>query len=118
MTQILSTRIRASALQMVHRAKASHIASALSICDIVAVLYGKVMQVDPAQPRAPQRDRFILSKGHSCVAVYAALAECGFITANDLLSYGQDHSVLMNHISHKVAGRRAAISSETCVRCS
>mgnify|MGYP001182357226 CR=1 FL=1 len=104
MTQALSTRMRANALQMVHRAKASHIASALSICDIVAVLYGKVMRVDPAQPKTPERDRFILSKGHSCVAVYAALAECGFMTANDLLSYGQDHSVLMNHISHKVAG--------------
>ena len=100
----LARRMRASALQMVHRAKASHIASALSICDIVAVLYGQVLHVDPTQPKAPERDRFILSKGHSCVAVYAALAECGFITATDLLGYGQDHSVLMNHISHKVRG--------------
>ncbi len=103
-TAALARRMRASALQMVHRAKASHIASALSICDIVAVLYGQVLRLDPSQPKAAQRDRFILSKGHSCVAVYAALAERGFITYDDLLGYGQDHSALMNHISHKVAG--------------
>jgi transketolase len=100
----LSKHIRIQALQMVHRARASHIGSALSICDIVAVLYGRILHVDPKQPTFSDRDRFILSKGHACVAVYAALAECGFIAHEDLLSYGQDHSVLMNHISHKVAG--------------
>lgn len=100
----LACRMRTHALQMVHRAKASHIGSALSICDIVAVLYSQVLRLDPKQPNAPQRDRFILSKGHACVAVYAALAETGFFPVEDLLKYGQDHSVLMNHISHKVAG--------------
>jgi len=103
-TKLLACRMRSSALQMVHRAKASHIASALSICDIVAVLYGQVLSVNPAQPREPERDRFILSKGHACTAVYAALAHSGFITKDALLSYGQDHSDLMNHISHKVPG--------------
>lgn len=103
-TEELARNIRRGALQMVCRAKASHIASALSICDIVAVLYGQVLSVDPAQAKAPGRDRFILSKGHACVAVYAALAECGFLQADDLLTYGQDNSVLMNHISHKVNG--------------
>lgn len=100
----LSRKMRASALQMVHRAKASHIASALSICDIVAVLYGQILNVDPTQPKAPERDRFILSKGHACSAVYAALAHRGFISKQALLTYGQDHSDLMNHISHKVPG--------------
>lgn len=100
----LARRMRVQALQMVHRAKASHIGSALSICDIIAVLYGQVLRLDPNRPAAGQRDRFILSKGHACVAVYAALAETGFFPADDLLNYGKDHSVLMNHISHKVAG--------------
>lgn len=100
----LARRIRVHALQMVHRAKASHIASALSIADIVAVLYGEVLRVNPAQPQAVDRDRFILSKGHACVAVYAALAECGFFDIDDLLTYGQDNSILMNHVSHKVQG--------------
>lgn len=100
----LARRIRGQALQMVHRARASHIGSALSICDIIAVLYGQVMRLDPQQPNAAGRDRFILSKGHACVAVYAALAETGFFARDELLNYGQDHSVLMNHISHKVPG--------------
>ncbi len=103
-TELLATRMRAHALKMVHQAKAAHIASALSICDIVAVLYGQVLNVDPTEPKALTRDRFLLSKGHACVAVYAALAECGFIARGDLKTYGQDSSVLMNHISHKVAG--------------
>ena len=103
-TLAMACIIRINALQMVHRAKASHIASALSISDIVAVLYGQVLNVNPAQPQASGRDRFLLSKGHACVAVYAALAERGFIPLEDLMTYGQDGSVLMNHISHKVSG--------------
>lgn len=103
-TQQLAGSLRANALQMVHRAGASHIGSALSICDIVAVLYGQILNIDPKYPDWNDRDRFILSKGHACVAIYAALAELGFISNEDLLTYGQDHSVLMNHISHKVPG--------------
>lgn len=89
---------------MVTRAKASHIGSALSITDIVATLYGHALKVDPAQPDHPDRDRFILSKGHACVAVYAALAETGFIDRDLLETYGTDGSLLMAHISHKVPG--------------
>lgn len=103
-THDLGISVRKNALQMVYRASASHIGSALSITDIVAVLYGTILQVDPKNPFWDDRDRFILSKGHACVAVYAALAELGFIESDDLLSYGKDHSALMNHISHKVRG--------------
>ena len=103
-TEALARRIRANAVRMVHRAKASHIASALSISDILAVLYGGVMRFDPQQPRAGARDRFILSKGHACVAVYSTLAEVGLIPAEQLRTYGDDFSWLMNHISHKVDG--------------
>lgn len=103
-TTALARRIRRHALRMVHAAKASHIGSALSIADIVAVLYGGAMRVDPARPEWAERDRFILSKGHACVAVYAALAARGFFPEADLERYGRDHSELMNHISHKVRG--------------
>ena len=89
---------------MVCRANASHIASALSIADIVTVLYGRIMRYTPEAPGDGARDRFILSKGHACVAVYAALAEAGFIAERELETYGEDHSALMNHISHKVPG--------------
>lgn len=103
-TEELACRIRCRALEMVTRAKASHIGSALSIADIVAVLYGRTLRVDPAAPDNPERDRFILSKGHACVAVYAALAETGFIDLAMLQTYGTDGSALMAHISHKVPG--------------
>lgn len=103
-TELLAKSIRINALKMVHRAKASHIASALSITDILAVLYGKVMQFDPVDQSYLKRDRFILSKGHACVAVYSTLAEVGFIPKQQLETYGDDFSWLMNHISHKVNG--------------
>lgn len=103
-SQLLAKQIRTLALQMVARAKASHIGSALSISDILAVLYTNVLRVDPANPAMPERDRLILSKGHACVAVYAALAGRGFFPVVELETYGQDYSNLMNHISHKVPG--------------
>lgn len=103
-TSNLARQIRCRALEMVTRARASHIGSALSITDIVAVLYGRTLRVDPRSPDDPQRDRFILSKGHACVAVYAALAETGFIDPALLQTYGTDGSILMAHISHKVPG--------------
>jgi transketolase len=103
-TKILACRIRQNAVRMVHRARASHIASALSIADILAVLYGRVMSFDPSIPDVDTRDRFILSKGHACVAVYSTLAEVGIISKEQLDTYGMDFSWLMNHISHKVSG--------------
>jgi transketolase len=103
-TKILATKIRRNALKMVHRAKASHIGSALSITDVLAVLYGEVMRFDVDNPKSASRDRFILSKGHACVAVYSTLAEVGFVSQAELETYGDDFSWLMNHISHKVNG--------------
>jgi len=97
-------QVRISALEMVYQAKASHIASALSIADIVSVLYENILNIEPSNPRAPERDRFILSKGHACVAVYAALKQIGILTKDQLETYGEDFSWLMNHISHKVPG--------------
>ena len=103
-TEPLARRIRGQTLRMVTRSKASHIGSALSIADIMAVLYGRALRVSPAAPEHSERDRFILSKGHACVAVYAALAETGFFHQALLETYGADGSMLMAHISHKVPG--------------
>ena len=100
----LAKKIREHSLRMVHRAKASHIGSALSIADILAVLYGGVLDFDKDNPDFDLRDRFILSKGHACVAVYSVLAEMGFIPFSQLETYGEDFSSLMNHISHQVPG--------------
>lgn len=100
----LARNIRVNALRMVHRARASHIASALSIVDILAVLYGRVMNIGPSLIDSEDRDRFILSKGHACVALYSTLAEMNIVAKSELETYGQDFSWLMNHVSHKVPG--------------
>ena len=100
----LARNIRVNALRMVHLARASHIASALSIVDILAVLYGRVMNIGPSLISSETRDRFILSKGHACVALYSTLAEISIIPKSELETYGQDFSWLMNHVSHKVPG--------------
>src|ERR1035437_8962195 len=100
----LAADIRQYALKMVTAAKASHIGGALSMADLLAVLYGEILRVRPDDPGWPERDRFILSKGHSCTAVYAALALRGFFPLTELQTYGQDGSRLMSHISHKVPG--------------
>jgi len=89
---------------MVARAKASHIGGALSMADIVAVLYGDVLRTRAEAPDWQDRDRFILSKGHCCTTLYAALALRGFFPISELTTYGQDGSRLMSHISHKVPG--------------
>lgn len=99
-----SKQIRLNVLRMTHRARASHVGSCFSIADIVGVLYGSCLNVRPNEPGWPNRDRFILSKGHAGAAIYAALALKGFIPLEVLETYGQDGSELMAHISHKVPG--------------
>ena len=99
-----SISLRKLILEMVHRAKASHVGSALSIADIISVLYREILRIPGDDPMAEKRDRFILSKGHACTAVYAALRLRGFLSDRDIQSYGQDGSSLMNHISHHVRG--------------
>ena len=100
----LARAIRREALKMVHNAGASHIGSALSIADILAVLYQDILNVSAVSVGDRNRDRFILSKGHACVALYAVLAELGFFEKSLLDEYGRENSILMNHISHKVPG--------------
>lgn len=100
-TTSLAARIRLHVLNMTSRGGSSHIASALSIADILAVLYGSELRVDPANPRWQQRDRFILSKGHAGAAVYAALAERGFFPVEQLSQHYQNGSVLSGHVSSK-----------------
>lgn len=101
----LARRIRRHAVEMTHLGKSSHVGSVLSMADIMAVLYGSVMRLDPAQPRWTGRDRFILSKGHAGAGVYAALAERGFFPVAKLRTHCQDGSDLSGHVSHKgIAG--------------
>lgn len=100
----LARAVRREALRMVYRANASHIGGALSSADILAVLYSGVLDVDPARPDRPDRDRFIMSKGHCCTALYAVLALSGFFPREELDTYGADGSRLLSHVSHRVPG--------------
>jgi transketolase len=97
----LARRIRKHALAMTSRGGSSHIGAVLSMADLVAVLYADVMDYDARVPRAPTRDRFILSKGHAGAGIYAALAECGFFSVEQLKTHYQDGSLLSGHVSHK-----------------
>lgn len=89
---------------MVARARASHIGGALSMADILAVLYGRTLRVDPLNPKKTDRDRFILSKGHSTVGLYSTLALRGFFPMEELLTYGMDDTRLMAHVTTRVPG--------------
>jgi len=99
-----AAEIRRAAVTMVAKARASHIGGALSMADILAVLYGEVLRLRSHDPAWAERDRLILSKGHCCASLYAALAIKGFFPNADLDSYGRDDSRLLSHISHKVPG--------------
>lgn len=104
--------IRASVLRMAHAAQTPHVASALSCADLLGALYFSVLRIDPACPHAPERDRFILSKGHACTAQYAALAERGFFPQTLLAEYARDGGPLDEHPSPGcVPGIEAATGS-------
>jgi transketolase len=93
-------------------AHSGHVGVALSCVDIVAALYTGVLNCTPATVSHPERDRFILSKGHGCMALYAVLAHCGFIDRKLLESYGQNGSVLAEHpLAGKVSGVECATGS-------
>ncbi len=90
--------IRLSSMTMTHHARLGHTGGDLSAADILAVLYlGGILGVDPAQPRWPQRDRFILSKGHSAAALYSTLAAHGFLPIEQLKTYMDPLSMLNGH---------------------
>ena len=97
----LAWLIRRNALEMTHISRGSHIGSVFSVAEIIAVLYSGVLNVDPRNPRKPDRDRLILSKGHAGSAVYAALAETGFFPVEQLKTHYANGSILSGHVSHK-----------------
>jgi transketolase len=99
-SEALAKRIRLRTLRLIHEARSSHIGSAFSMADLLAVLYAKVLRVDPVRPDWPERDRFILSKGHACAPLYVVLAERGFFPAEWLDDFYQDGSRLPGHATH------------------
>jgi transketolase len=90
-------QIRKNVLRLIKAGKSGHVGGALSSADIIAALYFKLMRVDPKNPSWRERDRFVLSAGHKCLALYAALAERGYFDASVLDTYGALGSKLPGH---------------------
>ncbi|MGO9896326.1 MAG: transketolase [Bryobacteraceae bacterium] len=104
----LANRLRRRSLEMVHRAGLGHPGGDLSAADILVTLFLGVLGIDPLQPSAPNRDRFIMSKGHSSAAYYGVLAIAGFLPESGLDTYMQPLSMLNGHPDrNKVPGVEA-----------
>ncbi len=95
--EILNKDFRRRIAKMCFEGKDGHIPSAFSIIDIVVTLYQKYLKFDAKKPQWPERDYFILSKGHGCLALYVVLARHGFITENDLNSFCRSGGILGEH---------------------
>jgi len=95
--EAIALNVRRNILRMIKSSKAGHIGGALSIADVITALYFKIMRVDPKNPGWSERDRFVLSAGHKCLALYAVLAEKGFFDKSVLDTYGKLKSRLPGH---------------------
>lgn len=93
----MANRIRRRDLRAVFEAGAGHVGGEMSVIDILTALYFHVLHVDPDKPLDPQRDRFILSKGHTACALYVTLAEKGFLPKEEIETFLQPHSRLNGH---------------------
>ncbi len=103
--QKAAVEVRKNIVRMVRAGKQGHGGGALSAADILTTLYFEVMRVRPEEPKWPGRDRFVLSAGHKCLALYATLAERGFFDKSVLDTYGAMKSRLPGHPSmHKLPG--------------
>ena len=94
---IIANRVRKHALEGVYTAQAGHPGGSLSIADVLTYLYFEVMNVDPKDPKKADRDRFVLSKGHTAPALYGTLAEKGFFPVEDCKTFRNINSYLQGH---------------------
>lgn len=100
----LAWLIRRHGVEMTHLSGGSHIGAIMSVADIIAVLYVDVLKYRADDPDWDGRDRFILSKGHAGASIYAALAEAGFFSVEELKTHYQNGSRLSGHVSHHIPG--------------
>ena len=92
-----AAELRKDVITMIYEAQSGHLGGSLSAADLVAALYFSEMKVDPKNPKWPDRDRFVLSKGHACPIQYAALAELGFFDKSVLSTLRKEGSILQGH---------------------
>ena len=101
----VAARVRIDVVRAIHKAGSGHPGGSLSAADIVTALYFKEMNIDPAEPKKADRDKFILSKGHAGPVQYAALAERGYYPVEDMMSLRKMGSTFQGHPNmHKVPG--------------
>lgn len=93
----IANQVRKGIISSVHAAKAGHPGGSLSAADMYTFLYNEEMNIDPANPKDPNRDRFVLSKGHTAPGYYAALANRGYFPVEDLLTLRKLGSYLQGH---------------------
>ena len=106
-----SKDLRLKIVKMLEVNKRGHVGSALSIVEILRVLYDSFLKYDPKNQNSENRDRFILSKGHGCLSLYAILADKKFIKEEVLSTYGNFDSILGGHPENKVPGVEACTGS-------
>jgi len=107
-----SLALRRTIVRMMAAGKRGHLGSALSLVEILRVLYDDILRYDPTRPLWPSRDRCILSKGHGCLALYAILAEKGFFPASELWKFCHEDGILGGHPERgKVPGVEASTGS-------
>lgn len=95
--RLKAAELRGRVVLMSHQAQSAHLASSLSCCDVLAAAYWHALRIDPAKPKDPARDRFILSKGHAAMAIYTTLAYRGFFPVEMLDTYNKDGGKLAEH---------------------
>jgi transketolase len=100
----LARMIRLHCLEIDYRNIGQHLGPMYSIADTLAVLYNEILNIKPSTIDDPNRDRFVLSKGHAGLAVYSCLAELDFFDKKELLTYGKKGSMFTSHVSKKVPG--------------
>jgi transketolase len=100
----LSSSLRKKIVTLAHKNKASHIGGALSVTDLLAVLYSSILKYDVNKPLSEDRDRLFYSKGHACLGLYAVLQEAGFYSAEALGTFTANGSYFTSHVNHKVPG--------------
>ena len=93
----IAARIRGKLVEVSSRCRTAHLGSAMSCADIMSLMYWSVLNLDPAAPGDPDRDRFILSKGHAATALYAALGMRGFFSLDLLDGHGEPGNCLEEH---------------------
>ncbi len=106
-----SIELRKIMIRTLESSRRGHLGAAFSLVEILRVLYDGVLRFDSCSPRWPERDRFILSKGHGCLALYAILSDKGFFPESELSKFCQSDGILGGHPERKIPGVEASTGS-------